>query len=515
MKLLISLAVIFIFAAVYRFSFQNHPFWIDEFSSSIQAKLISHYGIPDVFRQQDYYFETNNLLTHLLISFSFRIFGEHEWTARLPFMFFGSMVPPLIFIATKQLFNIRSATASTILSATSYIMITWSRQARGYALQQVLLLFLIIFLVKFQKNKKISSAVYALVFSLLGLATHFFFGLFLILTFILLFLNRGKSSSKKIALILISAALCFILFFSFANSNVRILLRSFFTGFLSNNFWYYHALLWREETIVTLFAILGIVSAFANKIKHLTTPLIFLLAHIIFITFLLSPYSSKYLLPIFPILFLFAGYGISQLLLFTPMLKDKNLQLFAVAAISFFIAANGNMFVLKPKQYYSVNHSMRDIPIVDYHRMYEIIRKARNTNTNVAVIDTWMDRARWYLGIDATNLYWYRWLSQAGMINGIRLTTNTVTNAQGIKVVQLSGPSPIELISTQKDLERTIKNHPQGFLIIDDTSMPQEVIQYAKSHFYIELELNHYELDDNPYSIWPITLYSWGFHDKS
>ena len=42
-----------------------------------------------------------------------------------------------------------------------------------------------------------------------------------------------------------------------------------------------------------------------------------------------------------------------------------------------------------------------------------------------------------------------------------------------------------------------------------------DVIKYAKENFKKELYLESYppELLENPYSIWPATLYSWGFED--
>ena len=100
-------------------------------------------------------------------------------------------------------------------------------------------------------------------------------------------------------------------------------------------------------------------------------------------------------------------------------------------------------------------------------------------------------------------------------INGLPLKTHTVTGPSGDLLVPLSGPELIPLISSQADLERVMSVHSKGYIWIDDASMPADVIDYAKQNFREVITVDHYSLDDNPYSIWPGTLYSWGINPAS
>lgn len=177
-----------------------------------------------------------------------------------------------------------------------------------------------------------------------------------------------------------------------------------------------------------------------------------------------------------------------------------------------FIVINGDTFVLKPKAYYSVNHDMREIALIDYHKVYAIINTKRATEKNpVAIVDTWPDRSKWYLGDNIGNYYIFRWSNEEGTVNGLTKNTIFKVNTQNEKYLELSGTPPIKVVVELSDLHRAMSKYSKGFIWIDDASMPADVIQYVERNFFAELYLDHYPLDDNPYSIWPGALYSWGF----
>src|SRR5258708_29339530 len=77
--------VIFGLALVYRVKdiWVNHPFWVDEFSTAAQAKLLLKYGFG-VFHQPGIYFEFQNISTHFLVALFFHLFGASTFSARLP-----------------------------------------------------------------------------------------------------------------------------------------------------------------------------------------------------------------------------------------------------------------------------------------------------------------------------------------------------------------------------------------------------------------------------------------------
>jgi hypothetical protein len=109
----------------------------------------------------------------------------------------------------------------------------------------------------------------------------------------------------------------------------------------------------------------------------------------------------------------------------------------------------------------------------------------------------------WYVGADYPALYNFRWIDQ-----GIMKRTPFEYNTKGEKV--LTKRTNVRFISNKNDLLQAMKRYPKGFLIVDDTSMPEDVITYANKNMKKEFFLDRYELDDNPLSNWPITLYSWG-----
>jgi len=169
------------------------------------------------------------------------------------------------------------------------------------------------------------------------------------------------------------------------------------------------------------------------------------------------------------------------------------------------IIANGFKFTLKPKAYYSVNHDFREIALINYDQVYTLIKINVMLNEGkTAVIDTWPDRLAWYMGSDFSAQHVFRWGS-----GGLMKETPSVLNENNEKrVVQRE---EVRLISNVDDLNQVMTKYPYGLLWIDDATLPADVIDYAKNNFRVELSLDHYVFDDNPYSIWPATLYSWGY----
>lgn len=507
--LLISIAIL-IYAAILRVSISHHPFWVDEFSSAQQAKLMNEYGVVDYFTQTDYYAEPNNILTHLIIATSFKTLGVSETSARLPFMIIGSLVPLLVFFYTKKILDKDTALSASLFTATSYFVITWSRQARGYSLQQALLVGL---LLAHYHLKKHPNGKYALLFTTIALAgtlTHTLFGLFV---FILLadFLWSMRHSfdmrSGMQALVSLFVAVI-VLWLAGIIPNVSKALGSLQ---LHNNVWYYHALIWRQHGLVAILAMLGMLHSARHKLKQ-TYPMLGIIAsQLILVSLILGPYTSRYMVTVFPLLLILAAYA---LVVFTKTPKlDQRLSKYRIVPllITLGIIANGDTFTVLPKPYYSVNHTMRDIALVDYDAVYAPVLDAIKSGHSPALIDTWADRARWYTKSSNTSLYWLRWQEESGSINGLPMSTPHYLGEDGKKYIALSGKPNLQLISSEADMLDVMATHETGFIWIDDTSLPQDVISYAEANLHKELYLDHYQYDDNPYSIWPGTLYSWGF----
>src|SRR3989344_9237483 len=133
--LLLTLMSIFIVSLLFRALPKiDSPFWIDEFNSASQARVIGEKGLKAF--SSNIRVEKNNFVSYALIAVSFKVLGESETSARLPFVLIGSLVPVLLFLVGKKIYGDRVGIIAALLAMCSYIQITWSQQARGYILQQ-------------------------------------------------------------------------------------------------------------------------------------------------------------------------------------------------------------------------------------------------------------------------------------------------------------------------------------------------------------------------------------------
>ena len=498
---------LFIVALIYRFygTTHNHPFWVDEFSTVSQANLYIKYGINVLFNPE-INFEYNNYTYHLLTAAFFQFFGHSEFVARLPSIIIGSTIPILIYLLGKLVFNKTTAVSAALLTTFSYFEIVWSRQARGYVLLQALILLALYLYLDIYKrrNAGLIQWVLLIVVLLAGIFTHFFFYILLVpLAVHILFTQQDKIKyllRKKLTYLFL--AIIGLLLFNLRLFHVVYALLS--TGlFKANNLWYYHSFLWREYGLISFLAVVGISISILKPNKSSLILTAYVIAQLVFLSFFISPYVTRYILPIFPLLILFACYAISQV-------SPKSRTILPIALI-LFIIVNGDKFATKPKQFYSVNHDFREIAIIDYNNVYDIIKSKGNLKAQkTAVIDTWLDRMYWYVGDDYPASYMFRWINEPGLINGLTKRTDYIINSEGEK--RIPRQKNLRFIGELKDLKMAMKKYPKGFIFIDDSSLPKDVIDYAEKNFKKELYLDHYPLDDNPYSIWPATLYSWGIN---
>lgn len=509
----VFLFLIFIIALFYRInglSKNNPPFWVDEFSSANQGQLFLKYGL-NILQVKDIVIEKYNITTHLLISLSYKLFGVNELAARLPSIVVGALVPLAVFLLAKKLFDLRTAIAASLLTVFSYIEILWSRQARGYVILQFLTLLAFYFYLKLiedKKHKTINSVLFVLVV-FLGIITHQLFFL-VVLSIIIHFLIFYFS--KTILLIKKPFSLILLILFTLVSFKLNFakILAGFGDNFyFSNNLWYYHSFLWREYGLVTFSALIGILVGIFSKKKPVVLFVLYLGILLIFLSFVLKPYASKYILSIFPILFLFMAYFISTIS--ANIFRSKKSFLISTISIfiTIFILLNGYKFVSKPQKYYSLNRDFREIANINYNEFYSIIKKGSNLyGQNIVIIDPWWDRAYWYLGNRfKDNIVSLRWFNERGQTNGLSRYAPYYNGKRGEKYLLNSN---LRLVLEKKDLILLIKEYPRGFLFIDDVTLPKDVRDFAKKNLKKELYLDHYPLDDNPYSIWPATLYSWG-----
>jgi len=495
----------------------HHPFWVDEFSTAFQANLIRDYGL-NVFSQTEYYVEYHNFLPHFLVAGAFQLLGESTFAARLPFILIGSLVPVMIWYLVAKVFRNQVAALPAAMFATfSYFEITWSRQARGYVLQQLLFLIVIAAYVSFfngkTKKSQFMSAVILLTAIVAGVLTHMSF----LLIVAVLILHAGwfyrseifqRVTSQKLIGVFSAVASLVLLYVSFPP--ISRFATFLLAGNIPNNLAYYHSFLWREYGVLMLLTVIGAVYSYLKDRKVTTLLALCVINYILFFSFVFEPKVTRYLLPIFPVFFIFAGYGL-EFLVNSTLAVTKHSRYIArfcfviPAVLSMLIILNGDKFSVKPKAFYSVNHDFREIALIDYDQVYDVIKtKGELEKGETAVIDTWSDRRDWYLGAEYPAKYMFRWTESDELLK----QTQYITTPNGEKMSTLRKDEG--LVSSVEDLLRLIAKHPKGFIWIDDTSLPADVRDFAAEQLHKELMLDHYTFDDNPYSLWPGTLYSWG-----
>lgn len=514
-KLLLISVLLFLLSFSYRFNglANNNPFWVDEFSTASQSLLVVENGFR-VFTNPNIFFEYHNTLFHFLIGGLYMLFGPSEFITRLPSVIAGSFVPPLLFLVTYRIFNLNSGLIAGLLAATSYYQIVWSRQARSYMLVQLLVLLGIYFYIQLSKHDKrtlANSSIFGVIITI-GLLLHSFYYVFLVVMvmhFVLTNFTTAIAWLKKPSFYII---LAMVMAFSYTNHLLPYAVGIFVNqGFRINNLWYYHSFLWREYGLLIYVAFLGISLAFFTHRKITTFILFYIAAHLTLVNFIFAPYTSRYLLPIWPLFIMGFAYALS---VFSEVLKKhakisgRYVSLWFSLFLVGLIIINGYKFDLKPNTFYSVNHDFREIALVNYDKVYDTIKeKGELEKGKTAVIDTWADREQWYLGRSFPHSYLFRWINRPGLTNGIPMKTEYFLNKNGDKIIPISNQ---RFIGELADLLKAQKRYPRGFIFIDDSTLPKDVIDYAEKNFKKELYLDHYPLDDNPYSIWPATLYSWG-----
>jgi 4-amino-4-deoxy-L-arabinose transferase-like glycosyltransferase len=158
---------------LFLFGLGNTYLWQDEAQTALLARSIAQYGVPVVGEgaaslsahmgadagYRGIYFQISWLQGYLA-AFSFWLFGESSWSARVPFALAGWLCVPLVAWMMRSIGANQFATRiAAIFAATSVPFIVCSRQSRYYALTAALtLLTLGSYAVLMQRRRERQSA---------------------------------------------------------------------------------------------------------------------------------------------------------------------------------------------------------------------------------------------------------------------------------------------------------------------------------------------------------------------
>ncbi len=115
--------------AALRLFFVSQPMHWDESHS-----FLSFATRPFFVALSDYSIPNNHLFHTLLVRICYLALGNHPWVIRLPALLAGIAIVPACYAATRMLYGPPAALIAAALSVTSYPLVFYSANARGYTL---------------------------------------------------------------------------------------------------------------------------------------------------------------------------------------------------------------------------------------------------------------------------------------------------------------------------------------------------------------------------------------------
>ena len=171
----VSLLCLLIAGIAIRFSFLFQPICQDEsitylyFANHPLSIIVSNYTDPN-----------HHILHTILVHLSTTFFGNDVWAIRLPAFIAGVLILPATYLVMRRLFNKKVALLAVALVVPSSLLIEYSTNGRGYSLQA--LLFLVLIMIAFHVIRTNSNGAWAgfIIVSALGFYTVptmlYFFG---------------------------------------------------------------------------------------------------------------------------------------------------------------------------------------------------------------------------------------------------------------------------------------------------------------------------------------------------
>jgi 4-amino-4-deoxy-L-arabinose transferase-like glycosyltransferase len=284
----------------------NYSFWTDEASTARFARGVLQTGVSQIpatgHKESSYY------VTVYLTAFSMRLFGENEFGARLPQLIAGTVLIFVIYLLGKEMFNRTIGLGASFLTTFSYLMIVWSRQARGYSLLVLFFILALLFLYRYSLTGKLLNLIFFIINLFLCILTHTL-GIVLIPISIFYLGLSGNLKNFFTKKMIFAVALSTVLLFYFTNlfPVVKLLVNEKLSRiFLQREFYlsYFHSLFWRQYSLVSFFSIFSLATIFLRKdIQQKKQFLLMVSALSVYLfsaSFLLYVPFEKYVLPQFP-----------------------------------------------------------------------------------------------------------------------------------------------------------------------------------------------------------------------
>jgi len=472
---------------------QNASYWNDEINVAIYARALLEEGKPVT--PNGYSTGLYQLAMYYTTAASFKLFGITEFAGRLPSILAGTLLTIAVYICTKKLFEKNAALIAAFLAGFLQIQLAWSTQLRPYIWLQFFTVLIVYFLYKFLiNNKKFIDknvvtagmfSVLAILFHAIGIMNIFIIGFCIVYKAIQQKKRKYLLGSFFFLLIIFVTTL---LFASFNFQNLIQIVKIFNFDILHYRIYLTHHYLW-----LLIGAGVG-VYAIWKKNKPLAYLFSFSISIIFFLAiFKISSQYVRYSLPAFPIMYILFGNGlvslISKVKTYIPSKLSTPIASILILGFFFIFPLYKGKIVLVPQKYYSINADMRENPLPNYKSAFEKISTLIKDKDNVIFIDTWNDRAPWYLPGQE-----YIFINNYNRAD--------IDPVYGEKVIR-----------TTRAFKNEKKRYASGIVLVENW----ESLAPLDLKHYIEKNLRH-EFDQetvlgNEKDPWSISIYSWGIHD--
>lgn len=124
---LLALTIVTVLGVLLRVHNLGQDLWLDEITPILDYMRLSPLQVMGSYLRSN-----NHLLNTLLEKISIGAFGEHEWSARLPAVIFGSLTVPLVYWLARTSLSRATALGASLILAMSYHHVFFSQNARGY-----------------------------------------------------------------------------------------------------------------------------------------------------------------------------------------------------------------------------------------------------------------------------------------------------------------------------------------------------------------------------------------------
>jgi hypothetical protein len=359
---LLILLVIICGAFLRIYNLDSQSFWMDEGYSINAALSTLEKGYPVLDSGKEY---GGQIIYTYFLAGSIKLFGFHNWSARLPSVIFNLLFLLAVFLFVKKFFDKKTALLTFVFLTFSYWEIAWARQARNYALFQLFFWLSLYFFWSVLYKYKKKYLVLCLIFSLATFFTHSL-GLLLLPIYLISFLIvYGDKISYHSRSLCHSRVLCHsresgnpvLNKFKIITKNLKIILLSIFI-FLTAIFFYNPIILaFKESTLIFTFylphysnfiwnnfpitLILAILSVFLylNKktIEKINLLLVIYFLPLLILSVFVYLMHYRYLFMVLPVLYILSSLTIVYFLEYffchsrkggNPVAKKNNIKFF-------------------------------------------------------------------------------------------------------------------------------------------------------------------------------------------